>query len=146
VNPVLLVLTSVLMVHPVVDEDTSLRLVALGTEDETVAWFLDDEPVATTHAGQAVTLPVPAGSWQVRAETDHAGTWEIHVRPDPDRGEGAMYVQGWSATNEPVLPGRASVLDGVAATPALQDMRWLWAAALAGLVVALWPTRRPKTP
>lgn len=135
-NPVVL-LASLLALHPVLDEPTDLRLVATGTGDDPVTWTLGGEDVAVTGDGEAARIPVPAGEHTVQAATDHEGTWRALVRPDPS-GPGVAYVDGWSAVHTP--------------TPSAGDPWWPpldpvpVALGAMGLVLLLVPRRRPKRP
>lgn len=132
-------LVSLLVLHPVVEEDTPLRLVATGTGDVPVHWILDGDAVAVTADGQAGHVNVSAGEHTVRAETDHDGPWRILVRPSP-QGPGVTYVDGWSAqhTPAPAPTGSTPLRDAADPVPL--------ALAALGLALVLVPWRRPKRP
>lgn len=128
---------SVLVLHPVLDEPATLRLVASGTDDAQIAWSLDGEPVATTRGREATRVQVGPGEYTLRAETPHDGTWRALARPEPT-GDGWTYVPAWTAVHDP---------DADHAPP---DAPWLdpvpLGLAAVGALLVLLPRRRPKRP
>ncbi len=125
-----LLLMAMLVVHPVVDEPTDLRMVAVGVDGE-VTWTLDGDVVARTTDREAATVHVDAGSHELIARSDTDAAWEIMARPEP-RGEGAAYVPAWTAKHEPT-PAQA---DG------LRSWLWLIAAGVAAAALVVVPRVR----
>ncbi len=128
----LVLLASALFVHVPIDDATELRLVAAGTGDRAVDWYVDGDWVATTGDGEAAHLLVD-GACDVWATTAHEGNWRVLVRPAAGSGPGDLaYVEGWSAHHD----SRPTV----GANPAPYLMM------LGGLGVVAWRRFRPKRP
>ncbi len=92
-----LLVATVLVLQPVLDESGDLRLASRGTDDAPVTWLLDGIPVGQTRDGTALTISVPAGTHTLHALSDHDGSWTIMARSDPAPWTGATYVPSWSA-------------------------------------------------
>lgn len=123
------IVLAALLLHPVLAEEGDLRLVATGTGDAPVAWHLDGERVAVTHAGDAVTVHAPAGNHDLWAVTAHEGPWEALARPDGP-SSGAAYVPGWWARSDGPDGGGTG--------------GWVpWLVGAAGVAVAAWRPKRP---
>jgi hypothetical protein len=97
----MILLAAVLVLQPVLAEDGPLRIVASGVGDDEVVWSLDGVEVARTHDREAAVVAVGAGAHELRATSAAQGAWHALARPD-GAGDGAAFVQGWSATHEPV--------------------------------------------
>lgn len=143
-------LFAALLLQPTLAEDGHLRLVAVGTEGETVAWSLDGAIVALTADGEAARIPVTAGPHELWAESGAEGRWRALARPDGRPSGGAEAVPAWTAEHEPVagasrptwlLPAGAA-LGSVAVLVRPLDVKKA-NAALRSLLQAL---RRPRTP
>lgn len=125
-------LASVLILHPVMDEPSDLRVVAAGVE-EPVEWELDGRLVATTGDREAASFPIGAGTHQLVARTDHEGAWEVMARPDPQDPGTATYVPAWTARHVPTPAGDAGMRIPAWAGPV--------AMALAAVVYGAWPRK-----
>lgn len=129
-----LLLMAAVLLHPVLDEPTEMRLAA-SPDAGTVAWRVDGAEVGTTPPGGALRLRMAAGEHWVQAESGSETPWVAIARPDPQPGAGATLVGSWHATAQPVpRAAEATAPDGSLLVPGL-----LGAAAL---VVLAWPTLR----
>ena len=128
----------VLLLHPVLDADQPLRLVAADVGEAVVVWELDGVEVARTGDREAVTTLVRAGEHELRASSAADGRWTAMARPD-GAAEGAAYVNAWVATHDGSVPqGAASgPVDGSGwPVPPLPV-----ALALGAVLLAAWPRR-----
>jgi len=131
-------LASMLVLQPIVDAATHVRLVSVGTEGHEVVWYLDGFEAARTRDGDPARVPLPAGRHELHAVTEHRGEWQVMARPEPDGSE-ATYVPAWTARHvdqDPPPPPAASTVPAWAFPVAL---------ALGGAAVVLWPERRIRT-
>ncbi len=125
-----------LLLLPVLDEPGPVRVVAAGTGEEPVSWVLDGIQVATTADRQAARLNLTAGPHELWAVSGAEGDWYALARPEPEAGDGAVYVPAWTAHH----PAGTDATGG-------QAPSWLVPAALAAAgLVLLWPRRRSKSP
>lgn len=130
-----LLVLSMLLLHPVLDEPADVRIVASGVGDAEVVWSLDGHPVAVTTDREAVTIAIAAGMHELQASTTARGAWEIMARPEPRDPSGAQYVPAWTARHVPLEVVRDD------AVPA-----WLWSIPVLGVAVGIgaWPHLRPR--
>ncbi len=129
-------LLALLVLSPVLMEDTDLRLVSSGTEGLPVSWHLDGVWVATTGDNETESIRVDAGAHELTASSPHPGAWTVLARPEP-QVDGITYVPGWTATAVPKIPGNDSAWEAP----------WLpVVAALGALTGLLWPHRGAKQP
>ena len=105
----MIALVAVLVLHPVLDADGPVRVVATGVDGHEVVWLLDGQEVARTGEREAATLQVPAGPHELRAVSNATGRWTAMARPDGEAA-GAAYVPAWSATHDgsPLAPAAAT--------------------------------------
>jgi hypothetical protein len=125
-----LLLASMLLLHPVLDDPTDLRLVAAGVGDHDVVWSLDGREVATTSDREAASVRVEAGRHEVVARTAHNGPWEALARAQPSGHHGAAYVPAWTARFDGTPEAEGGLPD------------WLWAIPL--LLVAAGAVLVPR--
>src|SRR5688572_21501442 len=97
-----------LLLQPALAEDGHLRLVAVGTGDETVEWSLDGEVVARTRDGEAVRVPASAGPHELWATSASEEQWRALARSDDRPATGAEVVPAWTAVHEPAEPRRGA--------------------------------------
>lgn len=143
-------LLAALLLQPTLAEDGHLRLVAVGTGDETVEWSLDGAVVAVTADGEAARVPASAGPHDLWVSSDSEERWRALARPDDRPIAGAEVVPAWTAVHEPLPADRgrswmlpAGALMGSVAVlvrPAQVGKAW---AALRSLLQGL---RRPRRP
>jgi hypothetical protein len=93
------VLAAVLLLHPVLASDGHLRLVAVGTGHDDVAWTLDGREVARTADGQAASIAAPAGEHALWATSAARSEWRALARPDGGGPGGAEQVPAWTAVH-----------------------------------------------
>jgi hypothetical protein len=108
---------AVLLLNPVLEEPSALRMVAVGTGPEPVEWLLDGRVVATTLDGEAVTVQAGPGEHEVVARSRAAVRWTALVRSEP-LGPGMSYVPAWTAEwdgGSVGLPAAARHPDGLVA-------------------------------
>lgn len=130
---------AMLVLQPILDEATPLRLATTGTGDLRVEWWLDGALVAETWDGQAATIQVGSGMHALTAQTTHLGPWAALARPEP-AGPGIAYVPAWSGRSEGVTPGA-----GEASRAFLQPLGVaVLAVALAGLAANRWQAWRAR--
>ncbi|MHB1262053.1 MAG: hypothetical protein ACYC2H_10100 [Thermoplasmatota archaeon] len=143
-------LLAALLLHPTLADEGHLRLVAVGTGDETVTWSLDGKVVATTRDGEAARVPATAGPHDLWASSESEARWRALARPDDRPAAGAEVVPAWTAVNEPaaasgggswMLP--AGALAGSVAVLVRPQQVGKAGAALRSLLQAL---RRPRRP
>lgn len=127
-------LAAILLVHPTLTDDGSLRVAATGVNDDVVVWSLDGVEVARTKDRQAATIPVEAGEHDLQASSKAPGRWQMMARLD-GAAEGAAYVPAWTAVHEPA--SAPSVPNSQRQPPPLALGLAITAAAL-----LLWPGRR----
>lgn len=125
----------VLLLHPVLEDDGPVRLVAAGVGETEVRWTVDGVEVALTRDREAAVLVLAAGAHEVRVAGPADRPWQALARPD-GAADGAAYVPAWSAAHEPAAkdPERQG---GVPPLPL--------ALALAAAVLLLWPNRRDRS-
>lgn len=94
-----MMLLAVLLLHPVLDHDGDLRLVAAGTGEDDITWHVDGVRVGTVGDREPLVVAVAAGAHDVSATSPATGRWTALARPEgtPD---GAQYVAAWTATHE----------------------------------------------
>jgi hypothetical protein len=128
-----LLMASVLVLQPALAEDTHLRVVAVGTEEDSVQWLLNGTEVAVTRDGEAATIWVTQGTHELRAVSEHRGEWLAMARPEPTNTSGAQYVPAWTARHIPVHHGQSN-----------WQAEWWMPASIAGLaaVLGFYPRRR----
>lgn len=85
-------LLSILLLHPVVDEPTDLRLIS----DQETTWILDGVDLGQTEPQEFLEVLVGAGAHEIVAESSTKGDWTILARPTTS-GEGLQYVPSWTA-------------------------------------------------
>lgn len=124
-------IAALLFLHPIVGEDTDVRIVATGTEDAMVTWRLDGQPIATTVDGKAGLITLPAGEHELSASAATSQPWDIMARPQPS-GNGAMYVHAWTAKFSGEARPAAAALPVSSAEPI-----WSYVALAAGAVALL---------
>lgn len=124
---------SAILLQPVFDEATEVRLAASGTDGHEVQWYLDGVLIASTQSGQATTALVPEGAFDLWATTEYDGTWRAIARPtDATGAPGVEYVQAWSGVHEKEPRGAPFV--------------WPMVAILIGGALLVVAGRRPKRP
>ncbi|HUR25823.1 MAG TPA: hypothetical protein VM327_07415 [Candidatus Thermoplasmatota archaeon] len=123
-----------LLLHPALSDDGHLRLVAIGTDGETVEWSLDGAVVAHTGDGEAAVVSASSGEHELWATSAAEGRWRALARPDDRPAAGAEVVPAWTTEHEPV--------DAAASRPG-----WLLpaGAALGSAAVMVRPVRMKKT-
>ena len=143
-------LLAALLLHPALAEDGHLRLVAVGTGDETAEWSLDGEVVAVTRDGEAVRVPASAGPHDLWVTSESEARWRALARPDDRPAAGAEVVPAWTAVHEPPPAGGgrswmlpAGALAGSAAVLVRPSQLGKAGAALRSLLQALLRPRRP---
>lgn len=128
-----MMLLAVLLLHPVLDEPSAIRLAAADVGPHEVAWSVDGVEVARTSDREAVLVHLGAGAHEVKAASDAPGPWQAMARRDA-AADGAAYVPAWTARHDPARSDTARPGgDGVPALPL--------ALAAAAAVLLVWPTR-----
>lgn len=94
-----MMLLAILLLHPTLDSDGSLRMVATGVEDEEVTWSLDGIELGKTIDREALVIQTTAGHHELAARSEASTRWTVVARPEAAT-EGAAYVTSWSATHE----------------------------------------------
>ena len=112
---------ALLLVQPVLHEEGTLRLVAVGPTVP-VTWIVDGHEVGTVAAREALSVPASAGAHAVVARTDHTGAWQMVVRLDTP-GPGIAYAPAWTAASAGdqaprVVPGLPPLLVAAAVVAA----------------------------
>ncbi len=96
----LAIVIGVLVLHPVLDAEGPVRLVAVGVGDEPVRWVVDHAWAGTTRDGEPLGVRLGAGPHVVEAQSAAAGAWQALARPDPE-GASWQAVPAWTARLEP---------------------------------------------